>query len=92
MSSIYLKVAIEKNGMFSKFRFSKFNEFVTRSAFGELQLMQIPLNFATSCCNLKIRGLVVKLCVAFLLFNFQRNYDVLKSKSPMHFVEQKYKL
>ena len=33
----------------------------------------------TSCCNLKIRGLGAELCVAF---NFERNYNVLKSNSP----------
>ena len=65
MSNIYLKVAIET---FSKLRFSGFKKFVTRSVFGELQLTQILLNFKTSCCNLKIRGLGAKLCVAFLLF------------------------
>ena len=54
--------------------------------------MQISLNFKTSSCNLKIRGLGAKLCVASLLFNFETNYDVLKSKEPMHFVEDKCKL
>ena len=29
---------------------------------------QISLNFKTSCCNLKIKGLGAKLCVIFLLF------------------------
>ena len=64
MSNIYLKVTIET---FSKLRFSGFKKFVTRSVFGELQLTQISLNFKTFCCNLKIRRLGVKLCVAFLL-------------------------
>ena len=54
MSNIYLKVTIKKS--------------VTRSVFGELQLRQISLNFRTSCCNVKIRGLGAKLSVAFLLF------------------------
>ena len=49
---------------------SKFKKFIARSVFGELQLTQISLNFQNSCCNLKIRGLVVKLCAAFLLFLF----------------------
>ena len=53
---------------FSNLRFSKFKKFVTRSVFGELQLTQIPLNFKTSCCNLKFRGLGTKLCAVFLLF------------------------
>ena len=79
MSNIYLKVTIEKKLTLSKRRFSKF---FTRSVFGELQLAQISLNFQTPCCNLKIRGLTVKLRVAFLFFNFEMNYDVLKSKSP----------
>ena len=43
MSSIYLKIAIEKNWRL-KFRFSKFEKFVSRSVFGELQLTQIVLN------------------------------------------------
>ena len=58
MSNIYLKVTIE---MLSKLQFSGFKNFFTRSVFGELQLMQMSLNFKTSCCNLKIRGLGVKL-------------------------------
>ena len=65
MSNIYLKVTIET---FSKLRFSGFKKLVTRSIFGELQLTQISLNFKTSCCNLKIRGLEAKPSVAFLLF------------------------
>ena len=49
-------------------RFSKFKKFVSRSVFQELQLTQILLNFQTSCCILKIKGLGAKLCLAFLLF------------------------
>ena len=64
MSIIYLRVTIET---FSKLRFSGFKKFVTRSVFEELQLTQISLNFKTSYCDLKIRGLGPKLCVAFLL-------------------------
>ena len=37
-------------------------------SFWEPQLTQVLLNFKTSCCNLKIRRLGAKLCVAFLLF------------------------
>ena len=45
--------------------------------------MQISMNFKTSCCNLKIRGLGAKLCacVSFFNFNFERDYDLLKSKT-----------
>ena len=42
---------------FSKLRFFWFKK-----------LTQMSLGFKTSCCNLKIRGLGAKLCVAFLLF------------------------
>ena len=78
MSNIYLKVTIET---FLKLLFSRLKKFVTRSVFQELQLWQISLNFETSFCNLKIRGLAAKLYVA-LYFNFERIYNVLKSKSP----------
>ena len=37
-----------------------------------LQLTQISLNFQTSCCNLKIRGLGAKLFVALLIFLLER--------------------
>ena len=53
---------------FSKLQISKLKKFVPRSVFGELLLKQIPMNFKTSCYNLKIRGMGAKLCVAFLLF------------------------
>ena len=66
MSNV-IDVTIDKE-VYSKLRFSKFKKFVSRSIFGELQLMQISSNFQISCCNLKIRGLRAKLCVAFLLF------------------------
>ena len=89
MSNIYLKVAIET---FSKLRFSGFKKFVTGSVFWRFQLTQVLLNFKTSCCNLKISGLGTICVWLFYYFNFERNYDALKAKEPMHFVEQKYKL
>ena len=46
----------------SKTRFSDLKKFISRSVFGELQLTHISLNFQTSFCNLKIRGLGAKLC------------------------------
>ena len=88
MSNISVKVTIES---FSKLRVSGFKNFVTRSVFEELQLTQISLNFKTSSCNLKIRSpgekqKVLKIrksgVLLFYYFNFDRNYDVLKSKSP----------
>ena len=69
-----MKVTIEKSDL----RFSIFKKFVSRSVFGERELTQM-LNFQTCCCNLKIRGRWAKLCAAFLLFYFERNYEVLKS-------------
>ena len=77
MSNIYLKVIIQKNWRFQNFDFLSLKNLPTRSIFGELQLTQISYNFQTSCYKLKIK----KLCVAFL-FNFERNYDALKLKSP----------
>ena len=41
----------------------------------------MPLHFKTSCSNLKNRGLGAKFCVALLYFNFEWNYDFLKSNS-----------
>ena len=52
---------------FQKFDFLGLR-FFHQVSFGALQLTKISLNFETSCCNLKIRGLGAKLCVAFLLF------------------------
>ena len=72
MPNIYLKVTVET---FSKLRFFGFKNFVIRSVFGELQLTQTSLNFKTRC-NLKICAWL------FYYFNFERSYDVLKSKSP----------
>ena len=66
MSNIYLKVTIET---LSKLDFRSLKNLPPgHSVFGELQLKQISLNFKTSCCSLKIRGLGAKPCVAFLLF------------------------
>ena len=79
MSNIfYLKVTIEKNRRSKNFDFISLN-FFSPVVFGELQLTQLSLNFKTSCCNIKIRGLGAKVYVAF------------KVKDFMHFVEQKQK-
>ena len=77
---------------YSKFRYSKFKQFVSWSVFEELQLTQISLNFQTSCWNLKINGLGAKLCVTFLLLLFRKELRRFKLKQPMLFVEQKFKL
>ena len=79
MSNIYLKVSIET---FSKRWFFGLKKFVTRSVFGELQLTQRSLNFKTSFCNLKSEVWEQNYMRLFYYFNFERNYDVSKSKSP----------
>ena len=88
MSNNYLKVTIQT---ISKPFFSGFKKSVTRSLFGELN-SQISLNFKTSYCNLKIRSLLAKLCVGFLYFNLEKNYDILKSKSPCILLKKNIKL
>ena len=67
---IRLKVTTEKNLTFSILQLFKFKKFVSRPVFGQLQLTQMSLNFKTSSCNLKIRGLEKKARVDFLLFRF----------------------
>ena len=66
LKSILKIVTIEKTDAL-KTSFFQPKNFISRSVFGEFQLTQIPLNFKTSFCNLKIRGSVAKACVAFLL-------------------------
>ena len=63
MSNVKLKVTNKKN-----WRSQNFFEFVSRSQFGELQLIQILLNSKFSYCNWKIRGLREKVCVILLVF------------------------
>ena len=52
---------------FSKLQMSNFKKLISGSDFGALQLTQKSLDFKTSCCNLKIRGLGTKAWVAFLV-------------------------
>ena len=75
MSNIYLKVTIKEKWLTYNFHFlnlksSSPTSLVSRSLFGELQFKQIWLNFQTSCCNLKIRGLGAKFCLVFPLLLF----------------------
>ena len=68
MSNIYLKVTIKKtNVLKTSIFYSKFTKFVTRSVFRELQLTHISLNFKTSCCSLKTRGLEASVEILKLL-------------------------
>ena len=85
MSNINLTVNIKT---FSKLWFSGFKKFANGSVFGEM----ISLIFKTSCCNSKIRGLGAKMCMVFFFFFFffffEKNYDVLKSKSPCNLLNK----
>ena len=82
MSNIYLSFTIEEKLTLSKLRFSQFKKPVTRSVFGELQLTQMPLNFKTSYCNLKIKVWEQSCGWLFYYSKFEKNHDVLTSKSP----------
>ena len=57
-----------------------------------LQLTQTSLNFKTPRCNLKVKGLGAKACVAFLLFWFWKELWRFKVDESILFVEQRYKL
>ena len=75
MSNIYLKVTIET---FSKLRFSGFKKFVTRSVLASRYHWILKLLVATYKSDVWEQN-----CVwLFYDFNFERSYDVLKSKSP----------
>ena len=87
----FLPIRYWEKVMYLKVHLYKFRNFVSKSAFGELQLTQISLNFLTSCCNLKIKGLWAKLCVAFLLSLFWNEIWCVKVKKSMLFVEKNIK-
>ena len=95
MSNIYLKVTISKNWRSQNFDFLSLKSFLL-----------IFLSFSVLGSSNSRRHWLLKLSVAtqklevldqdcvWLLdnFNFEKNYDVLKVKESMQFVEQKYKL
>ena len=85
MSNIYLNFPIEKNWHYQKLSFSKFRRFV----FGKPQLTQISLNFKASCCNSNVRDLQAKGVWVFCYFNFEKNYDIFKSKDPWFLLNKK---
>ena len=76
MSDIYLKVTI-----LTFFNFLDLKN-LSPSQFWGAPTHAVSLNFKTSYCNLKIRRLGAKRVWLFYYFNFERSYDVLKSKSP----------
>ena len=68
MSNIYLKFTNEeKNGRSQNFDLLGLKNLSPSPILGA-PTKALSLNFKTSCCNLKIRRLGAKLCVAFLLF------------------------
>ena len=73
--SNYLKVINEKNWRSQNFNFLSLKNFSTGS-FCEAPTHTDIIEFSNFLFNLKIKGLGPKLCVAFLLFNFEGNYDV----------------
>ena len=56
---------------------------MSRSVFGELQVTQMSLNFKTSCCKLKIRGLGAKLYEVIALFWFWKELWCFKVEDSM---------
>ena len=83
MLNICLKVPIRKSWRSRTFDFLILKNFSPGQFLGSSNSRRYHWIFKTSCCNLKVRGLGVKLCPDFLFFfNFERNYDVLKSKNP----------
>ena len=64
MSKIYLKVTIEKNSRSQNFDFLS----LTNLPPGQIMGSSNSRRYRRIFCNLKIRGLEAKLCVAVLLF------------------------
>ena len=86
LSNISLKVTIEKKWRNQKFDLLSLKNSSPGQFLGDFQLTQMFLNSQSSCCNLQIRVLGAKLCVAFLLFQFWKK--VLNSKNPCFLLNQ----
>ena len=82
MSNVYLKVTTEKKRRTRNFDFLSLKSLSSGHFLGSWNSRRYHSIFKLLVCNLKIGGLIVKLYVAFCYFYFERNYDVLKSKSP----------
>ena len=67
MSNICLKVPTQKNWHFQNFDFQNLKNSSLGQFFWGATAHVDVIEFVTSCCNVKIRGLEGKLCVAFLL-------------------------
>ena len=70
MSNIYIKVTKwrSKNYNFLSLKSSSPGQFLGSPNSWIKSTQLISLDFQISCCNLKMRGLGVKLCAAFILF------------------------
>ena len=73
---------------FSKLLFSKFKNFFSRSVIGELQLSQISMNFKLIFATKKLEVGEQNREWLFNYFDFERNYDVLKSKSSFFLLKK----
>ena len=80
-NELCLKVTTKKNCRSQNVDFLSLKN-LSQVSFGELQLTEVSLNFKTFCYNVKIRGLGPNCVSLFYYFDFERNYGVLKSKSP----------
>ena len=80
MSNIYLQVTIEKNGRSQNIDFKKFVSCSVSQFLRSSNSRRYHLNFQTSCCNLKIRGLGAKLFGFLLNKNIYFNKNETKSK------------
>ena len=81
LSNIYLKVTNKKNWRSQNFlRSSKFKKFVSRSVFVELQFTS--LNFKLLVATWKSEAWEQNCVWIFYYFNFEKNHDILKLKSP----------
>ena len=97
VSSFYLNRSYWGKLTCSKLWFSESKKFVFRPVFDEFLLMQISLNFKilllwifnyfSSLLNLKNQKFGSKSICRF--FNFERNYNILKSKSPCFLLNRK---
>ena len=80
MSNIYLKVTIEKKRRSQNFDFLSLRNLSPVHVLGSSNSRRYHW-ILTSCCNLKSRSLIANCVPLFYYFNFEQNYDILKSKS-----------
>ena len=81
MSTFYLKIAIVKKWWTQNFNFLSLKS-SSPNQFWEPQLTRISLNFQSSWTTYESEVWNQNCVWLFYYFYFQRNYDVLRSKSP----------